>query len=1529
MSISSLIESFPGSPSRRSFLQGLGAGTLAMMSRAGWSASVPASVNEMVRSKGKKISLLHDGGFTGSAWGWQLTEGARVVKLSRLPGHRSICVDSQSGEYARFLVLAPEVGKTYTLSGWVKTEKIASRSEESGAYFSAIQFEFQGRPTDFTVDGRQLPEKHFGLWHGTEEWQHFSQSFTCERGATGFEVVVGIFRTSGRAWFTDLTFVEGTEPASIDEVVEVPEALALMHQAQLAASPRSKPRAAILRDALPVRGAASNPEVLASLLAGFYETEFLTAKELADAARLNRAHFDLLVLAYGQTFPLAAAENVQNFLAAGGDLFTTGGYAFQSPVIEKNGKWIFADEALSHEHAANFLPPFAHASNRWSALDAHSAYIAESDFAEASGALIAVVELPAHHWNQSAGWSCEIAAEGEGRQYYFSAWVRMTEVVPAPQGAAFVGVEQLDGEGNHLWADNFDLHANGADTPWHKVERLFFLRHGCARLRVRVLLENATGKVECASPVLEERAPQIRINTAKGHPQDELVVDARQIGIFDADFHLRRVSAIKPAEGQHVLAPFDALKGNFTGYAATCVVGMNHARWIPLLEAYDGAGSKRGAAGAMAHHARGAYARSSWAFFGVENFDLFAAENRQGAEIAHAVARSLSAKCTLHSISSDLACYRQGEEVHLQVEVSNFGRNDAALEVRWSIGEFAGKQERHGSQQPLHLRAGESRLMAESWKPASFADERYVVRVQLLLDTHVVDEIETGFVVWNEETLGKGLALSFKKNYFEVEGKSLFLQGTDDYLHTFVNEDEHPLTWDADARGCRDSCIDVYENLMGLRGPQQRPTRVWWRWIDAMLLNVQRAGGAFFPGMLIFSNTAITARDLEEQRAYVTAFARRYKNAAGIMYYLNGDLELHDPNVPEIERLYNEYLRQKYGSDEALRKAWRVTPPEAPMGSLKIKPGADVWNDLRTLDDFEFRVEMVKRWLNAMYDAIRSEDAQHPVTAEFYQLPYAGIDILTALGKLDLANFGYFQLDQEDYYRFPQTCKLLDQRVRGKGINIGEFGVKTHPAWADAEDYIRARSESYEQKYFLAIAHYGFALGASKIQNWCWKYPSDLPFEWGINYQNELIGRDVRAFYRNTGLFFRNLHPRYEPSDVLLLIPGANRKGGEGRRVLEGVANAIRLLMDQRVEFNTLADDFIDEIPTNTKTIFYPLPYCPSTQIYARLEEFVRNGGQLYISGDISYNSIRERACIDRLERLCGLRFFAERYAGIDYSNSAVPVIGKSAEWPNYAGAPGMRLALAGAEALAVTEENEPVVAQFACGKGKVIFSADPVELHGDARYADYAQKFYAALCSRFALQREQIEPADAHVHCFRVASQDKREIRILVHHLDQGPSQSITLSTAAGKVRMALRARMTGAVVSEAGKGIVAVESSGDVVLDGKLQVAASLHFMVITLDDDALSASTMQLLLPMSEGELRMPNVQRWQNPVVCTGEVVDGVWHDNGQLETSLLNGMLRIKIDQHHALAMLLICEASESAKAARRVETLVKEPWKMR
>lgn len=1514
-----------GTVSRRTFLRQMGAAGMAGLSRPAWMAALPAAVKASAAQAGKAVNLLEDGGFEGSAWGWQFTRGAGIDGHARRAGLRSIRVQTDAGDYARFLVLGPEAGKTYTLSGWIKTDAIVAREENAGAYFAASQFEFQGRPTEFTVDGKQLPEKRLGNFAGTSGWQRFSQSFRCLPGTTWFEVIAGIYRASGAAWFSELTFVEGDTAVELKDTVDYWAALEMAHNDGLQSSRRKRPAAAVLHDQIPVRGAAADPAQLKKILGEFYEVALLNAEQLADPGRLNRAAFDLLVLPYGESFPLPARQAVEKFLSEGGDLLTTGGYAFQSPLIRESGQWRFYSEAVREEKSENLLPAMA-AGTAWHATAAEFAAFESAELPQLGSCAAGRIEIPDHLWERSAWWQCTLAASGEGNQYAMAGWIETGNVQAAPAGSAFVSIAQLNESGDEIYSTVLELERLENSRPWHRVERMVCLSPDCRQLRVAFGLNRATGTIRGAQFRLERRSPQVRINTASGNPQDELQIAPDQIGMFDASFPLQRVAALRPAPGQTLVDGAGEFKADCQGYAATCVVGMNHARWIPLLNAYDALGRKRGAAGALAHHVRGAFARGSWAFFGVDNHDLFSAGSALGEGTLRALGRTFTRKCFLHGCETDFACYRQGEPVRARALVTNLGRGSAELELRWRIVADGSVDPAFSASRPVVLKPGQTYRDEVEWRPEAFSAPRYGVSADLMAGALTLDRIETGFAIWSTDTLKKGLAFDFKDNYFQVDGRSVFLQGTDDYLHTFIDQDENPLTWHGDAQGCRDACIDVYENLMGLRGAQQQPTETWWRWIDAMLLNVQDAGGVFFPGLLIFSNTAVGNAELAEQQAYARAFAARYKEAAGLIYYLNGDLELHDPNLPDIQPLYRRYLRSRYGSDEALRQAWAVSPPEAPMERLPIRSGKDDWRDVRTLDDFEFRTQLVRRWLDALHQAIRQEDVRHPVTAEFYQEPFAGIDLPTALGELELANFGYFNAAEEDFYRFPQVLKFLDQRLRGKGVNIGEFGVKTHPAWRNSSGYLDARSENYEHAYFLAIAHYAFALGASKIQNWCWKYPSDLPFEWGINYSNELVARDVRAFYRNSGLFFRGLRPRYRPDDVVMLVAGENRKGGKGASVLAGISNGIRLLIDRRVPFNTLADEFIEDLPGNVTTILYPLPYCPNDTVVARLQQFVERGGQLYLSGDLSYDRLRQRTQAQRLKNLCGVEFVRERYANIDYGAARLPVRGLSAGWPDYMAAPGIEMRLAGARALVATAEGVPVVTEFAAGSGRVIFSADPIELHGDARCQPYAHAFYAALCRQLRLRQEKIEPEAAPVHCFRVPSQDGSAITVLVNCSAGEAVNGLVVPTRAGKVTLSLGARLSGAIVEGADHELHAVESSADVTVDGQLSIGSDLHFMAASMDGRPLRSTLAMMLLPMGEGRMRIPNASRWRRPLVLTGEMSGGQWKEGERFEPERDGDTLPVPISATRRLSILIVCEAADRDAATRRLELRATRPW---
>ncbi|MBD3293514.1 MAG: hypothetical protein GF393_11360, partial [Armatimonadia bacterium] len=85
---------------------------------------------------------------------------------------------------------------------------------------------------------------------------------------------------------------------------------------------------AILADALPTSGTASDPERVAALVrrAGCAAT-LLSAGDLADPATFSRERFDLLVLPTGGAVPEQATEAIAQFMAQAGALISLGGPA--------------------------------------------------------------------------------------------------------------------------------------------------------------------------------------------------------------------------------------------------------------------------------------------------------------------------------------------------------------------------------------------------------------------------------------------------------------------------------------------------------------------------------------------------------------------------------------------------------------------------------------------------------------------------------------------------------------------------------------------------------------------------------------------------------------------------------------------------------------------------------------------------------------------------------------------------------------------------------------------------------------------------------------------------------------------------------------------------------------------------------------------------------------------------------------------------------------------------------------------------
>ncbi len=70
------------------------------------------------------------------------------------------------------------------------------------------------------------------------------------------------------------------------------------------------------------------------------ESDLLTASQLADPNSLNSARYTILAYVYGNTFPVAALDNLRRFHADGGCIIAFGGVPFCHPCVLQDGEWV-------------------------------------------------------------------------------------------------------------------------------------------------------------------------------------------------------------------------------------------------------------------------------------------------------------------------------------------------------------------------------------------------------------------------------------------------------------------------------------------------------------------------------------------------------------------------------------------------------------------------------------------------------------------------------------------------------------------------------------------------------------------------------------------------------------------------------------------------------------------------------------------------------------------------------------------------------------------------------------------------------------------------------------------------------------------------------------------------------------------------------------------------------------------------------------------------------------------------------------
>jgi hypothetical protein len=1446
-------------------------------------------------------SLVRNGGLEASV-AWNLARA--TLEPTGNPG-RCISCNDHGGATQEVLVARREL--TLTVAVDAKVEGVQPEPGKRGYAFAAVY------QTDEL--GNLVRSHDFIQEIGTATWQRKSYTFTVDPKADFVSLRCGLFQATGKAWFDNWTLVAGPESKRLDEVQE----------------PRCRPNspkgvAAILDEpGMPIHGTASSPETIARILSGAgLETRRLSAVELADPTVLNPTRFHLVVVPTGQTFPAAARLTFREFLRSGGGLITMGGYAFNQQVRKVDDQWLAeeglvqtqleqamaADRSLlpngGFEKEQTLRPGAPDVSGQWHGASGRCAMVAE---AAKEGRFGAQVTVPDGATDGGSQLVAEVPVKPR-TTYQLSGWMR-TSSVSGP-GMAYMALYQFDAKGKLVAFRDFAT-ARGT-TDWQPYTFIVTPEPSAARLSIRLGLYQAQGTawfddIRLGDITGLEFRP---MNTATGQPGDGLVTTPDQMGLFDASYPLRRACLVRTSPEQHVLREPVKLSGDWQGWAASGVVGYDNARWIPLLDACDRYGRTRGPAAAMLLHYKGYYAGSCWAYFGVENADLFADPQGPMAHALQEVARFMVRGAFLHNLTTSRRLYHAEEAPAASVLVENRSLQRQRGRVDFTIREADSSRVLATVSQAFDVGSEAGGLVEAAFPKLNTKASLCQVTAQLRLDEAIGDEMTSGFVVGRPTTLQSGPELRFADSYFTLRGRPMFLFGSDAYSLTYKSAAENPLVWSQELVAARDIGLNLYENLQ-YTNPDHRMTEDDWRAFRAMSQLTQQTGLVFMPGMLIGHNVVTSDDELDRQSALCREYARQLGDTPALLYYINGDYVLRPEDQRQaVNVLWNRWLSSEYGTTQRLRTAWGSAAVKGELGSLEYPPpNPGRWDDVAAIDTFRFRNWMMVRWNQAHVKAVREIDQKHPITSEYYSHPFGGIDLVLSIDGQDVSNIGYFDRPGDDIERLPLKIRWNDLRARGRGVSLGEYGVKTHPAWAESRGgrgYHIMRSEEEQKQLFLAVAHYTLGLGGSKIQNWCLRDADDHVFPWGFFYPNQLVPKDAAYAHRNQSIVWRYFSPVYTPEKLVVCLANQLRQGNNEALGTTVGYRTIADLLALHYPFQTIDDDHLDQLPSTAQAMIYPAPFALRDETYGRLRDWVQAGGALLVTGDFSYDANRKRTQAARLRQLAGVEFVEANYENVARGSGrdVAATFSLSGLEPQTV-RPCIRVKPVDAQVLGTSAGGEPVLFRKSLGRGAVWFFTDPVELADGEQPATTRRQLYSAFLQATGKTAPlALTPNEPWVHVIQQPTA-KGMIHVLYNTKTAAGTEDVRLPTSAGTVALKTRNRWPAlAAVSREGK-LVAVNALQATVGEEPVMRAGGLT-AVLSLDGRDLRQSEAMLIAPFDQGLVELS--RRPGQFVAVVGEFRAGKWTVLEQLP--LDQGRLTVELDQDRATCVILVCQQGQQA-----------------
>jgi len=725
--------------------------------------------------------------------------------------------------------------------------------------------------------------------------------------------------------------------------------------------------------------------------------------------------------------------------------------------------------------------------------------------------------------------------------------------------------------------------------------------------------------------------------------------------------------------------------------------------------------------------------------------------------------------------------------------------------------------------------------------------------------------------------------------------------------------------------------VQLYENLQ-YNHPDESLTDTDWRSFAALDQQVQRHRMVFMPGLLIGHNVAIGDDRLARESRLCEDYARRFAASPALLWYLNGDYAL-DParHASEVRALWNRWLVASYRDRAHWCETWGNSAAGLTWGDLNFPPvDSGRWDDPAAVDRAAFVEWLTRRWNTSHVAAVRRHDPYHAITSEYYSTPIGGIDLPRTIDGQDVANVGFFDRPETEIENLPLRIAFNDLRLRGKGVSLGEYGVKTHPAWSASnggQDYHLVRTPEEQRRLFMAVAHVALGMGACKVQNWCLLDDPTRVFPWGLFYPNEVVPKDIALVHRNQSFLWRFFAPEFRPAPVAVCLANQLRRGN-----IDGLGTSVasRTLGDMvalNQPFNTVDDDHLDSLSPQTRVLLLPSPLAMTDRAYSALLDWVRGGGVVFLTGDLCRDEHRRPVKPARLRELAGLERVAESYPPYDRSQGTpVDVDLGLLGMGRHRMRPCLRASLLRGEVLARRPDGSPVMVRTPVGKGLVYFLSDPIEQSDDATDRVLRRRLYefvladAARRTGVLIAPLTVEPHDSRIHVFRQPTAHG-SIFVVANNRPPGGTTDVTVQPGATRVTLHTEDSWPALLHVTDDDRILAASAAGEVRVAGDTLTSGRGLHALLALDRADLRRSDAIVLAPYEPGECLLTG--RGGPWTVLVGDFRGGAWRTYETI--AITEGPAAVSLDTDRATCLVLFCRPGQEGHWMHELEAALTHP----